>query len=207
MDQRPSSSPSIQPSIPDPVPAIVPPEPAAVTGPKPLFLVLILGAFGIAGLALYLAFFRGSRGEPAPEPSRPGAWKPETEEDLVIDEFMKRKNVGDPTADDFLGVDPKVPDRELSRAEADALETDFFLREPKLKVSRVWRQQVRVIGTEPPRWTGRYVLETRGGYTAAWIPVKGMPNGEQRTVINGFLIVEVRDGKMYGVEPSVFESP
>jgi hypothetical protein len=207
MDQRPPPSPAIQTSIPESLPASAPPEPAAITGPKPLFLVLILGAFGIAGLALFLVYFRGHRGEPGPGPSRPGAWKPETEEDLVVDEFMKRKNVGDPAADDLLGVDPKVPNRELSRAEADALETDFFLHDPKLKITRVWREQLRMIGAEPPRWTGRYVLETRGGYTAAWIPVKGMPRGEQRTVINGFLIVEVRDGKMYGVEPSVLESP
>ena len=74
--------------------------------------------------------------------------------------------------------------------EADRLQTDFFLR-----------QDVRIVGAGRDKATGALVLYTKGNVSAPTLHVKTETGVEtaQRTMANPDLVVEVRDGRIYGV--------
>ncbi len=70
------------------------------------------------------------------------------------------------------------------------MQTDFFLR-----------QDVHIVGAGRDKATGALVLYTKGNVSAPTLEVK-TPTGvetAQRTMANPDLVVEVRDGSIYGV--------
>jgi hypothetical protein len=114
-----------------------------------------------------------------------------TEEKLLCDRFARLHNAGDPAADALLGRLPAVPDTPVTSEEINRLQADYFLREP-LEIRQV----------EPERGSaGRFVFVTRGNVAAPILPER-TPTGverSQRTMSNPDVVVEVRDGKIYGV--------
>ena len=159
-------------------------------------------ALAVLALAILGGFFAGFllayRGNPPDAPT--GAhgpvadatdWSqaPATEEEQVCVRFIRLRNAGDP-ADKLLGPAPVVPTAPVSKAEADRLQTDFFLR-----------QDVRVVGAGHDKATGALVLYTKGNVSAPTLHVKTETGVEtaQRTMANPDLVVEVRDGRIYGV--------
>jgi hypothetical protein len=105
--------------------------------------------------------------------------------------FVERKNAGDPKADDLLGPAPAVPDHPVSRADADRLETDFFLR-----------QDFTIDHVRHGKSTGQLVLVAKGNVAAPRLEIQdgASLDSEQRTMSNPDLTVEVRGGRIVGVE-------
>jgi hypothetical protein len=158
-------------------------------------LVVALGA-GVVLLGSQAGrwFTAGARTEPEPQ-----VGKAKTEADRVCERFMALKNARDSAALELLGVAPAVPDRELTKEEADRLQTDLFLRQD-VRVVEVRRD--RRAQKDGPTKSPYCVLVTQGQVTAPDMTVttpKGPERG-QRFMSNPDLVVEVRDGKIYGVE-------
>jgi hypothetical protein len=107
------------------------------------------------------------------------------------EQFMALKNAGDPNANDLLGPAPSVPSAPVSEEEADRLDADYILHGP-LHILEVRRQDN---GDGPPRC----LLVTEGAYTCPKVPIRGGGEPASRHLGNPDLLVEVRDGKIYGV--------
>jgi hypothetical protein len=144
-------------------------------------------AFTLAVALTAVALGSGCGSPRAPDPSG------------VCEQFMKLKNARDGAAADLLGATPVVPDRELTKDEADRLQTDLFLRQD-VRVVEVRRD--RRAQKEDPTKFPYFVLVTQGQVSGPKMTIatsKG-PESGQRFMSNPDLIVEVRDGKIYGVE-------
>ncbi len=165
---------------------------------KLLPMVLAVLALAILGgfFARFLLAYYGNSPDAPTGAHGPAAdatdWSqaPGTAEEQVCVQFLRLKNAGDPAADKLLGPSPLVPTAPVSKAEADRLQTDFFLR-----------QDVRVVGAGRDKPTGALVLYTKGNVSAPTLDVKTAAGVEtaQRTMANPDLVVEVRDGRIHGV--------
>src|SRR5262249_51984305 len=110
----------------------------------------------------------------------------------VCQDFLQLKNAGSPLADSLLGRQPVVPNAPVTEDEASRLQVDFFLREP-----------IQVLAVQPADKSHPTIFRfvTRGNVAAPTIPIltaRGVDRS-QRTMTNPDLIVEVRDGKIYGL--------
>jgi hypothetical protein len=118
-----------------------------------------------------------------------------TAEGKVCLEFADRVNAGDAPPAGLLGPRPAVPTEPVSPEEADRLDAEFILRQP-YRVLEVRPHETPKGG--PPR----FLLVLKGAVTSERLQVR-TPNGEieprQRALSNPEVIVEVRDGKIYGV--------
>jgi hypothetical protein len=134
-------------------------------------------------LAVAAAFVVGFREEASPA--------------RICKEFRQLKNAGDPAAEALLGRVPAVPDAPVSEEEANRLQTDFFLRQP-LEVLSVSSHQ---------HGSDHFVLVTKGNVAAPTLPIQTRTGVEtsQRTMSNPDLLVQVRDGKIYGLAARLHE--
>jgi hypothetical protein len=164
---------------------------------RPWGLWAALGALLLVGLGVgaYLlvpdlrALLAGRAAAPAPR-----------QEKLLCEEFSNLKNAGDQRANHLLGPPPAVPDRAVSRDEADRLDAEFILRQP-LRVAEV-RPLPPGKGTfEAPR----FVLVAKGSVTSERFLVEGSAQPSQRMLFNPDIIVEVRDGRLHGVRAQLHE--
>jgi hypothetical protein len=130
---------------------------------------------------------------------QPPAWEPTTDADKVVDRFVKLWNAGDPAASHQLGRVPTVPADPVSEGEAERLQTDFFLREA-VRVQTICRGEPNDEGGLKAT-PGLYTLIVKGGVAAPELRVRanGGVDNVQRTVLNPSLVVEVCDGKVFGV--------
>jgi hypothetical protein len=150
-----------------------------------LLILLILGALLIySRWEALTANHETAPAAPAPAPS---------EEERLCWEFARLKNAGDRQADRLLGPPPVVPDRAVSRPEADRLDAEFILRQP-FRITKVRRLPERGAGGAP-----RLKLVGKGSVRSERFLVEGDAQPSQRMLFNPDLIVEVRDGKLYGV--------
>jgi len=156
--------------------------------------VLALAIIGGLFARFLLAYCGNSPDAPtgAHGPADAADWSqaPGTAEEQVCVRFLRLKNAGDPAADKLLGPAPTVPTAPVSKAEADRLQTDFFLR-----------QDIHIVGAGRDKATGALVLYTKGNVSAPTLHVKTETGVEtaQRSMANSDLVVEVRDGRIYGV--------
>ncbi len=122
-----------------------------------------------------------------------------TGEKLLCDRFARLHNTGDPAASALLGRVPAVPDAPVSSEEINRLQADYFLREP-----------LEILQVDPERGSrGRFVFVTRGNVAAPTLSER-TPTGverSQRTMSNPDIVVEVRDGKIYGVRAELHVGP
>jgi hypothetical protein len=139
----------------------------------------------------------------ADQPAFTGGGKPPprelTEEELLCDRFARLHNAGDPAAAALLGRVPAVPDAPVTSQEVNRLQADYFLREPI---------EIRQVGPERGS-RGRFVFVTKGNVAAPTLPEQ-TPTGverSQRTMSNPDVVVEVRDGKIYGVRAELHVGP
>jgi hypothetical protein len=142
-----------------------------------------------------------ARATPANAPGGPANddWSqaPVTDAERLCADFVRLKNAHDPAAAALLGPTPTVPPGPVTRAEADRIETDLFLR-----------QELRVVGARRGRTPGMLVLATKGNVSAPRLLVRdgaAAPETEQRTMSNPDLTIEVRDGKIYGTRAALAE--
>jgi hypothetical protein len=114
--------------------------------------------------------------------------------DPVCDQFMQLKNARDPAAAELLGPLPPVPADPVTEEEADRLDAEFVLHSPL--------QVVEVRADTSASADGKAahcVLVVKGTFTCRPLRVVGAHGLSQRYLVNPDLIVEVRDGKIYGL--------
>jgi hypothetical protein len=113
-------------------------------------------------------------------------------------EFERLKNADDARANHLLGPLPSVPQEAVSEEEADRLDAEFILH------GLVHITQLRAIrdgGTSDAK-TPR-VLQAVQGFCSSERFLVQSPQGterSQRILSNPDIIVEVRDGKLHGVQ-------
>lgn len=109
----------------------------------------------------------------------------------VVERFAALKNAHDPQAAELLGPPPSVPTEPITRAEADRLNAEFFLRVP-----------LEVRSVVPTQQAGRFVLRTQGEAQGPRLAVRAGNTVDQvqKTSFNPDIVVEVRDGIIYGIE-------
>jgi hypothetical protein len=117
--------------------------------------------------------------------------------DPVCEAFMQLKNAKDAAADDLLGPLPPVPSDPVTEEEADRLDTDYVLHSP-LYIIAVRPDTAASVGKP-----SRCVLVVKGTFSCRPLRVRGSESHSQRHLVNPDLIVEVRDGKLYGVRAQV----
>jgi hypothetical protein len=127
-----------------------------------------------------------------------------SDDERLCGQFMKLKNAADAKADDLLGRVPGVTEEALPEDEVQRLQTDFFLRE-NIQVLSVTAEGNRRANVP----AGCFVLATRGNVAAPILNQKTANGVErsQRTMANPDLIVQVRDGKIYGVRAELHMGP
>jgi hypothetical protein len=118
-----------------------------------------------------------------------------TAEGKICLEFADWVNAGDAPPAGLLGPKPAVPTEPVAREEADRLDAEFILRQ-RYRVLEVRPHESPKDG--PPR----FLLVLKGSVASEHLQVRN-PKGEiepsQRALSNPDVIVEVRDGKIYGV--------
>jgi hypothetical protein len=126
-----------------------------------------------------------------------------TDEEVLCDRFAHLHNAGDPAAEALLGRVPVVPDAPATSEEASRLQADFFLRAP-IEILQVAPERGRPVSP-----TGRFVFVTKGNVAAPTLQERTSTGVErsQRTMSNPDLVVEVRDGKIYGVRAELHVGP
>jgi hypothetical protein len=124
---------------------------------------------------------------------------PESPEEQLCRTFMAVKNAGDPRAAEFLDPAPAVPAAPVSQAEANVLDAEFILHGTYQVLSvRPLRPGASDRGNGLPR----FVLVLRGGGVSEKLLIRdgNKVEASQRFVKDPDLIVEVRDGKLHGLE-------
>jgi hypothetical protein len=161
-----------------------------------LLVALVCGG---VGLAVYLS------ARPAAEDARQGTARkrrpPATAEEKLCLDFADLKNADDPRAGDLLGPTPAVPVEPVSPAEARRLDAEFILRRP-FRVTSV--EPLVEPGARDASKPRRFVLVLQGGVASEPMLVQSGPGKEpersQRVLSNPEVHVEVRDGKIYGLD-------
>jgi hypothetical protein len=103
-------------------------------------------------------------------------------------EFKELKNANDPKANDLLGRVPEVPKQPVSQPEFEALQTDFFLR---------CKCQIKAVRPVEGK-NHLFTLKIQETVSAPRIQIQG-GGSEARSITDPTLIVEVRNGKIFGV--------
>jgi hypothetical protein len=115
----------------------------------------------------------------------------------LCEEFARLKKLGDPSAAQLLGRVPTPPATPVSEEDADSLQADYFLAD-----------SIEVLSVKTsPKHRNQFILVTKGNVSPPTLAVrtrKGIENS-QRMLFNPDVLVEVRDGKIYGVAARLHE--
>jgi hypothetical protein len=130
---------------------------------------------------------------------------------LPVEQFMRLKNVKDPSADALLGPAPTVPDHPLSKAEAEALQAAFFLR-GELQYVEVRQYSDLPAHRGKPGAETSYVLVTKGNVSAPRLTVwkddrKMETESSQRIMSNPDIHVRVENGMIIPLRPELHTDP
>jgi hypothetical protein len=131
----------------------------------------------------------------------PPAWEPKSDEDKLVDRFVKLRQKGDPAAFGLLANDPQFTDKPVPEADAERLHTDYFLRAGELKIVAVYAGEPDGSGGQSAA-PHRYTLVTKGGVATpphAIAQAGRTDPPSQRIVSNPELVLDVKGGKIVGV--------
>jgi hypothetical protein len=142
---------------------------------------------------------------------KPPPRAPRTEADQLIDRFMRLKNARAPAAEALLGPAPIVPDHPLHKAEAEALQAAYFLRDD-LQIVEVRRASDLPAHQRGPGADTSYILVTKGNVAAPrltiWKDDKEVEaESSQRTMSNPDIHVRVAGDKIVGLRPELHTDP
>jgi hypothetical protein len=133
---------------------------------------------------------------PVPPAAPPAKARVVPPEEKVCLRFAELKNKGDVAANELLGPPPVVPAEAVSEAEGQRLDTEVFLR-----------RDYRITDVRPEGAGGRtFVLVVEGNLMSEPMRV-GNDGLGTRQIVNPDLVVEVRDGKIYGVLSQLHRDP
>jgi hypothetical protein len=113
--------------------------------------------------------------------------------------FADKVNSGEKPPADLLGPAPSVPAEPVTPDEADRLDAEFILRN-SYKVTEVRPQP------DGPKGAPRFLFVLKGDVKSERLRVRaweGRIEEGQRSMTSPEVIVEVRDGKIYGVKAQV----
>jgi hypothetical protein len=133
-----------------------------------------------------------------------GGREPSAEEKVCL-AFARLKNGEDSRALDMLGSTPVIPSDPVNPEEAERLQTEFFLR-GNYQVTEVRPRTPLAEGADTPP---RFILVTQGSMSSDPIQIKTATGVEKvnRVVTHPDLLVEVRDGKIFGVRTDLHKDP
>jgi len=116
---------------------------------------------------------------------------------LLCRRYMRLKNDRDPSADRLLAPAPTVPSDPIAPAEVDGLDAAALLR------SDITIRDVRPDTSNKDRH--RYVVVTNGSAAGPLLHVRSGNKIDrlQRVMTNLSVVVEVRDGKIYPIRPTI----
>jgi hypothetical protein len=177
-------------------PSSVPPASERASSNALPFILAGVGLLGVMGL-IAVVWSQAPGDDDHPDPTKPKfqKWEVVTADDRVCDSFMQKRDAGDPGADDLLAAAPGIPGGAVTESEAEAIQTDCFLRDSNLQVVEIRKTQV----------PNRYCFVTKGNVAAPRLEVRrnNDTSSEQRTMTNPDLFLEVRDGKICGVRATL----
>jgi hypothetical protein len=161
----------------------------------------LLGFAAVAVMAAVLFYLGGLSGwrPPGHEVHGTSPPEPDSPELQLCRQFMGLKNAGDPRAAEFLEPAPNVPASPVTQAEAGLLDAQFMLHTD---------YEIRGIRAVPTRDAPpRFVLALHGGGACQELLVRSGSQVDriQRVVRDPDLVVEVRDGKLHGLELRLHE--
>src|SRR5262249_56778003 len=102
------------------------------------------------------------RAGPGGRKGTPREWKPATEDDRLVDRFVRLRGADDPAAWELLGPAPPDPDTPVPAEDVPRAQTDFFLRDKGLRVEVICRGEPNDDGSALTPAPSRYTLFTRG---------------------------------------------
>jgi hypothetical protein len=183
-------------SSPAPSPVSLPSEnPSSNSLPFILAGVGLLAVIGLIAVVWSQASSTADHTDPTKPRVSQDKWRVETDDDRVCDQFMKRRAEGDVAANALLGRVPAVPEKPFSSPEElERMQCDFYLHDPNTRVLAISREPV--VGGPL-----RYRFKTEGNIAPPRLPIQRPTEVEHwgRTMYNLQLIVEVNDGKLFGV--------
>jgi hypothetical protein len=157
-------------------------------------LAILAGAGALVLVGLGLALALPNAGCTNTAPTAPG----EDPDLLLCRRFAELHNAHGAGAEELLGPAVAIPGGPVTPGEAQRIDTDVFLRSDTLKVVRV---RPDTSGGGAPR----FLLVTEG--PAAGVPLDVRTGDKvshgRRGVQNPTLVVEVRDGKIYGLRTQI----
>jgi hypothetical protein len=182
-------------------------------GPRFRWLVLATIVVVCAGAVLLLTLPNGGEADAAKAKTERTRWKPErweplSADDNIIDRFFTHRKAGDKAALEFLGPAPDFDEEPVTEETAAARQTDFFLRSP-LEFRDIWRGEPDGRGGQRPS-AHRYTLVTRGNVSSPPLNIRtdgGIRTRVQEHTSSPDLVVEVRDGKIYGLRAELHMGP
>jgi hypothetical protein len=127
-------------------------------------------------------------------------WEPLSEEDRLIDRFVTLHKAGDKAALDLLGPAPVFDDEPVSEKTAESRQTDFYLRSD-LQFRDIRRGEPDGNGGRRAV-PGRYTIVTKGSVSSPKLNIRterGIEREAQEHLTSPDLVVEVREGKIYGL--------
>jgi hypothetical protein len=148
---------------------------------------------------------------PLPAPNQPPPWVPLTEEDQLVDRLVQLLNAKDPAVEALLGPALAVPERPLRKAEAEALQAAFFLRDD-LRIVDVWRYRDLPAHQGEQGADMSYILVTKGNVAAPRLTIwkndqETETESSQRTMSNPDIHLRVVGGKIIFLRPELHTGP
>ncbi len=139
---------------------------------------------------------------------KPEPWEPATADDGVIDRFFTLQKAGDKKALELLGPAPVFDDEPVSEKTAAARQTDFCLRSD-LQFRDIWRGEPDGNGGQRQS-ARRYTIVTKGNVSSPPLNIRtsrGIQMQVQEHLSSPDVVVEVRDGKIYGLRTELHMGP
>jgi hypothetical protein len=152
-------------------------------------LFVLLGGAVLGGVALFFLF----------RANQPVSF---AAEEALCRRFMELKNARDPRAADLLAPKPDIPNVVASDEEAERLDGALVLHRD-LRIIDVWPEK-----PDPRHPAPRFVLVTQGSYDRHFqVATPEGVKSRSRSLYNPDVVVEVRDGKIIGLQARFHEEP
>jgi hypothetical protein len=139
---------------------------------------------------------------------KPDEWQPVTDEDKVIDRFVRLRKANDPDALKLLRPLPPE-DQPINDADFESVAANYFLRSPQLRIIDVWKGEPGSDGKPRPA-PGRYILVTKGSVSTPVLRIRNAGGGDspsQMHMSHPDLVVEVKDGVIRPLRTEMHRAP
>jgi hypothetical protein len=180
-------------STPQGVTASPPSKPSADAVAPPssgstLFILAGVGLIAVIGL-IVVVWSKASSTDDRPDPTKEVSER----DSQMCQKFLTLHNAGDPAAEELLGMVPFVPAEAISAEQAEAIETNYFLRDPGLRIISVrYKSEAKGVNHFVFRTAGnvagpRFMVRTAAGIVT---PQRTMSNPDLHVRVHGKIVGE-----------------